>query len=74
MFVGCRCEGYVYGYGLELFGMGIEVGVPDSFSTKRGYFSRMHSPKTTKPTPTKIMMGEDHLATTTVLSRPRSFT
>jgi hypothetical protein len=23
------CEGYVYGYGLELLGMGIEVAVPD---------------------------------------------
>ena len=41
--------------------------------TKRGYFSERHSPKTTAPTPIKIMMGEDHLATTTVLSRPKSF-
>ena len=37
MFVGCRCEGYVYGYGLELFGMGIEVSVPDSFLQKEGH-------------------------------------
>ena len=51
------------------------VGMRDRpMKSKRGYFSRMHSPKTTKPTPTKILMGEDHLATTTALSRPRSFT
>ena len=27
VFVGCRCEGYVYGYGLELVGMGMYVAV-----------------------------------------------
>ena len=51
------------------------VDMRDSpMKTKRGYFSRMHSPKTTAPTPIKIMIGEDHLATITVLSRPKSFT
>jgi len=73
VFVGCRCEGYVCGYGLEVGGMGMSICVTDLFLQKRGYFSRMHSPKTTAPTPIKIKMGEDHLATTTALSRPKSF-
>ena len=42
---------------------------------EEGYFkTSIYSPKIAQPRPIKIMMGEDHLATTTALSRPRSFT
>ena len=27
VFVGCRCEGYVYGYGLEVVGGGKKIAV-----------------------------------------------
>ena len=53
---------------------GYEPTDDNLISIKKGYFSRGHSPTTTKPRPIKIMTGEDHLATTTALSRPRSFT